>query len=666
MNSNNTTKYARKTLVRSPMRNQVLFIVGLFIVASMILITMGYIQSETFNSVRSFVRGEGLWGKAQKDATFYLEQYALTRSEQYFDKFHESLEVNLGDKDARLALSNDPPDIERARVGFLKGGNHPEDIDSLITFFIRFEHFYYMQLALDVWERGDIKIEELFQLGEKIHLCIKSQSDHCITPLIHDLELLNEELNDIAIEFSLVLSEGARWIKSTLMTTSLIIIFLLAFGIYFIARKIIIVLDKNEQELMFSENRFLSLYNASVVGMMDWHVDGRILSANNAFLNMIGYSQDDLNSGRLNWRTITPEQFKKADKKAAKQIIESGYCQAYEKAFIHKDGHQVCVYIGSAILQGINDRGICFVIDQTLQKQSQTQLKLSATVFDASSDGMIIMDQNKHIVSVNKAYCQLTGLTSEQLIGYTPPILRSKTMSESFYRQISDTLKDTGMWNGDISGETQDGRYLTLRLNINSVRDNHYRISHYVASISDISERKAMEEQLKKLAHFDFLTGLANRGLYNERLKHSLSRAKRHKTQCALLFFDLDKFKPINDQYGHEIGDKVLQTIAQRVQKDIRTNDTIARLGGDEFVIILEDINQVQHVAQFAQKLIARVSNQIVIDNKTLEVGCSIGISLYPDDGDDGITLTRNADIAMYAAKGSGRNCYYFFNSKYN
>ncbi|GAA6136129.1 hypothetical protein NBRC116188_29190 [Oceaniserpentilla sp. 4NH20-0058] len=634
----------------------------MFITSSFVLISLGYVQSETFNSVRAFVRGEGLWGKAQKDASFQLEQYAVTRSHIYYKKFQESLSVNLGGKQARLALLEPEPNIELARKGFLQGGNHPLDIDSLIHFFLRFEDFHYMKQAKQVWALGDEKISDLITLGEHIHTCIQLNDTQCLPPLLKELETLNAQLNQIAIEFSLVLSEGARWIKNTFMTISVIVIFLLALGMFFYTRRILIVIDKNEQELIISENRFLSLYNANVIGMMEWDVDGRILAANDAFLSMLGYSRNDLATDLLNWKNITLYDDSQKDKQAAKELAESGYCQAYEKVFIHKDGHHVPVYIGSALLQGVNNQGICFVIDQTLQKESETQLKLSATVFDASSDAMIIMDQNKHVIAANKAYCQLKEVSEKELLGRTPPILNSNKMPKDFYDDVSKALIEDGFWKGDIYSETKQGTALSLYLSINTVRDSSYRISHYVASMADISKRKNMEEQLKKLAHFDFLTGLANRSLYHDRLNHALSRAKRHHTQCALLFFDLDRFKPVNDQYGHEVGDLLLQEVAKRVRLQTRSSDTVARLGGDEFAIILEDIENMKHVELCATKLIQSISTPFEIKGQSLQIGCSIGISLYPSDGFDGTTLTRNADIAMYTAKGSGRNCYYFYN----
>jgi len=648
---------------QSSMRLQVLFIVGLFISASIALMCMGYIQSETLNSVRAFVRGEGLWGKAQKDATFLLERYVHTTDLQDYTAFKTALSINLGDKQARLALLETPPNLEQARQGFLQGDNHPDDIDSMITFFLRFQNFYYMKEARKVWATGDVKILELFELGEKIHQCIDSQAIHCLAPLTHELDKLNEELNTIAIKFSLVLSEGARWIKSTLLTASIILIGILSLGIYVLTQRIIHNLDIKERALMVSENRFLSLYNANVIGLMDWHEDGRVLAANDAYLNLIGYSREELEAGKINWTKLTPRDYVSLDETAMDELKEKGVCTTFEKELIHKQGHRVPIYMGAASLTGSTKQGICFIVDQSQKKLTETQLKLSATVFDASSDGIIITDEYKHVVAVNKVYCKRTGYTEAQLLGSTPPILISNLMPDTFYEEVSKTLIETDQWQGDALDRTTEGDVIPVHVRINTVRDHNYKITHYVASLTDISERKAAEEQLRKLAHYDYLTGLANRSLYHDRLNQALIRAKRHQNQLALLFFDLDKFKPINDEHGHEVGDLLLQVVAARITNQVRTNDTVARLGGDEFVIIMEELSDIQHAAELANKIIQALSQPCKVKDHTIKIGCSVGISIYPQDGQDPISLTRNADIAMYAAKGSGRNQYYFFNS---
>lgn len=655
-------EFAPHIAARTPMRHKVLKIVGLFIMASITLMGLGYLQSETLNSVRAFVRGEGLWAKGQKDAVFYLERYVHNHEDSDFKHFKQALEVNLGDKEARLALQENPPNRDRAEKGFLKGDNHPDDVANMMDFFVRFKDFYHLRVAIEIWTKGDQKIHELSLLGDKIQQCIKNNNDICLTQHTSELERLNLELHKIATDFSLILSDGARWVKSTFLIVSSIIISLQFLFIYIVTKRFIFELNRNEEELLMSENRFFSLYQSNVIGMMEWKLDGTIIEANDAFLDMIGYTQAHLANGKLNWKNITPKEFEKSDKYAVNEIIKHGMCTPFKKEFIHKDGHHVFVYLGATLLYGEVDKGICFVIDQSVQKLSETQLKLSAKVFDASNDGIIITDKYKHVLAVNPAYCKSAGVDKDQFIGRTPPILTSQNIPDTLYDEITESLLQNDHWQGDAVDTTASGEIIPVLLSINAVRDKQYKISHYVINIKDIRHQKAAEEQLKKLAHFDYLTGLANRSLYQDRLSQALIRAKRHSSRCALLFFDLDNFKPINDQYGHEIGDLALQVVATRLTQQVRDNDTIARLGGDEFVIIIEDLNTREDAANLAQKIIESLSKPFHLKDHILHLGCSVGISIYPDNADDHLSLTRNADIAMYAAKASGSNQYYFYN----
>ncbi|MAA71022.1 MAG: diguanylate cyclase [Bermanella sp.] len=647
---------------KSPhMAHKVWLIVSLFSAIIVVLLGLGYFQSETLNGVRAFVHGEGLWSKAQKDATYHLERFARSQDLSDYDSFQQALNVNLGDKSARLALAENPPDITRARMGFLAGDNHPDDIDSMIEFFTRFQSFYYMKTAIGIWEKGDNKIQELQILADQLHHCVINSKHTCVKQKLEKLKVMNFELNTIGRDFSLVLSASARWIKSTLLTTSIIIISLLALIIFIITRNIIFDLTATQQKLANSEKRFLSLYQSNVIGIMEWHINGQILAANQAFLDTVGYSNNDVKQGFLNWKKITPDAFNMVDEKAIKELHEKGSCTPFEKQMIHKNGHHIHVYIGATLLTGDTERGICFVVDQSLQKSNETQLRLSATVFDASSDGIIITDQYKHIVAVNGSYCKKIGTSQEQLIGSTPQLLVSQYMPDGFYEDVSKSLQEQDHWQGDLIDSTTQGETIPVHVSINTVKDRQYKVSHYVFNITDISERKAIENQLFELAHHDYLTGLANRSLYEDRLNQALLRGQRNQSHCALLFFDLDKFKPINDQYGHEVGDQVLQAVAARLNEQVRSHDTVARLGGDEFIIVLEDLNDSDHAAQLAEKIIKALSKPYLINDLSLSIGCSVGISISPQDGNDSITLTRNADHAMYDAKAVGTNRYSFY-----
>lgn len=654
-----TNTFERRSTIS--MKYKVFMIVGLFILVSILILGLSWVQSETMNSVRSYVRGEGLWSKAQKDAVFHLQRYARTRNHSDYQLFLRSLKVPLGDQQARLTLQSARPDYNKAFNSFLAGQNHPDDIDGMIQFFLRFQKFPYMSDAISVWSQADAAILKLKALGQKIRLAREQGHIQQLEALLQQVEDLNWQLASLEYRFSAVLSEGARWVKTTLMQVSLALLIALLIPVLLVTRHIVIGIERTEKDLQVSERRFRSLYESNMLGIIDWDINGDIHEANDAFLDMMGYSKNDLEEIQLNWRELTPQDGYRRDNQALSEIAELGYCTPFKKEFLHQDGHRVPVFLGAARLDGETERAICFVIDQTEQKQSETEMRLSATVFNASSNGIMITDKDKRIITVNKAFSELSGYPADELIGHSTRALRSGLMPNSVYNDMWSMLKSSGHWHGDVLDRKRDGSIFPVHLSINSVHDDEGEVSHYVAIFSDISERVAAENQLRKMAHYDFLTGLANRNLFSERLKQAIQRATRHSSIFALLFFDLDRFKPVNDSYGHEVGDKLLQIIGERLQNFLRETDTIARLGGDEFVIILEDLNKPQDAATTAEKIIAAINQPCRIDEHDIQIGCSIGISIFPDDSKEAIGLTRCADIAMYAAKGTGRNQYYYY-----
>ena len=224
-----------------------------------------------------------------------------------------------------------------------------------------------------------------------------------------------------------------------------------------------------------------------------------------------------------------------------------------------------------------------------------------------------------------------------------------------------EQMSKAGYWQGDALDRKQDGTVFPVHLSISSVYGVDKEATHYVAIFTDISERKAAEKRLQQLAHYDELTGLANRSLLTDRLDQAIQRGRRHQTKLAVLFFDLDNFKPVNDEYGHAFGDKLLQETATRLNAIIRSNDTIARMGGDEFVVVLEDLHSKQDAAETANKIIDAINVPCQIEGHTVNVGSSVGISIYPDDSHDGHGLLKCADKAMYTAKANGRNRYYYY-----
>lgn len=290
-------------------------------------------------------------------------------------------------------------------------------------------------------------------------------------------------------------------------------------------------------------------------------------------------------------------------------------------------------------------------------KQSEIS-NLATLVLDNTNEGVIITDAEMTILALNSAFTEITGYTKEDALGQTPRLLQSGRNDRAFYQAMWESLNTHGQWKGEIWNRRKNGVIYPEWLNISAVKNGSGQVTHYVGIFSDISLLKSREMRLQQLAHFDTLTGLANRTLFQERIAQAIDTAKENDGKIALLYIDLDNFKPVNDTYGHDTGDKVLQIIARRLLQTTRDNDTVSRLGGDEFSIILNDIKQTDNARIVAEKLINNTAQRISIDDKEVMPGCSIGVAIYPDHGGTPQGLLKMADDAMYRAKQAGKNQY--------
>lgn len=299
--------------------------------------------------------------------------------------------------------------------------------------------------------------------------------------------------------------------------------------------------------------------------------------------------------------------------------------------------------------------------DITDRKRAEDQLRMNATVFETTSEGIMITDNDNHIKTVNPAFTHITGYQAEEVIGRTPSILNSGRHDKSFYQQMWKQLHERGSWSGEIWNRRKDGNVYPEWLSLVAIKDSKEKIKEYIAVFSDISRRKRDEEHIRHQAHFDALTGLPNRFLLFDRLDQAIISARREKWMFAMLFIDLDRFKSVNDTLGHPVGDDLLNAVADRLKTSIREADTVARFGGDEFVILLQDIKEPNAAAIVADKIIKALSLPFSLQDREIFIGASIGITLYPNDAEDTATLLRNADMAMYRAKEAGRNRYQFF-----
>jgi len=295
--------------------------------------------------------------------------------------------------------------------------------------------------------------------------------------------------------------------------------------------------------------------------------------------------------------------------------------------------------------------------DVTALVQGKAQLLLAAEVFEQSGEGIIITDAARNIVRVNRAFTDITGYSESEVLGRNPRMLSSGRHDGAYYHAMHDALDRFGSWQGEIWNRRKDGSFYPEWLSLSRVVDDQGQITNYVACFADITLRKAAEQRIDLLAHYDPLTGLPNRILLYDRVHQALAAARRDNTPVTLMFIDLDHFKLVNDSLGHRVGDCLLKAVAARLTASLREQDTVSRVGGDEFLVLLPGTG-VDSAAHVADKLLQAARRSFQIDDHELNITPSIGIATYPVDGQDCDALARCADAAMYCAKRDGRNTY--------
>ncbi len=320
---------------------------------------------------------------------------------------------------------------------------------------------------------------------------------------------------------------------------------------------------------------------------------------------------------------------------------------------------QTSVKDGEVLIEGL-------VTDITERKLAEERLSLTARVFANTLDGILITDKELNIVETNDSFTHITGYSREDVLGRKPSILKSGQHDAAFYAQMWESINTYGHWVGEIWDRRKNGEIYPEMLTISAVKNEQGEVVSYVGVFSDITHIKQHQKQLEQAAHYDALTGIPNRLLLANLMKQALAHTKRSETLMAVCYLDLDGFKPINDSFGHDVGDKILIEVARRIEGEIRGDDTVARLGGDEFVILLVGLERAEECTHSLNRLLAAISRPIEVHGRSFTLSASIGLTLYPIDDEDADTLLRHADQAMYIAKQSGKNRYIMYDFEYS
>ena len=427
------------------------------------------------------------------------------------------------------------------------------------------------------------------------------------------------------------------------------------------------VTEHKQAELKLEQALLRADQYLDVVGVMLLGLDrkGFITLLNRRGSEILGCPQEQALG--LDWiQEFIPE----ADREEARRMLlafedaEPAVIKHVENTIITRQGegrriawHNVLLKEPGGEISGILSSGE----DVTSRRQTEESLRLAAGVFDNTHDGVIITDRDGCILNINEAFSKMTGYRRDQVLGKNPSIFKSGKHDSEFYQGMWQSIEEHGFWEGEITNRRADGELIFENLAISAVRDDSGNITQFVGVFSDISHLKAHQERLAWQAQHDILTGLPNRLLLAERMESAFKLAKRQHQLVANCILDLDKFKPINDEHGHEMGDQLLIQIAERLTLTVRSIDTVARLGGDEFVLILAGCNSVNEVEEILNRVQSQLRLPVRIGDHSLHVSSSIGISLYPANGEEADILLRRADKAMYVVKQSGKDSFRFF-----
>jgi diguanylate cyclase (GGDEF)-like protein/PAS domain S-box-containing protein len=386
---------------------------------------------------------------------------------------------------------------------------------------------------------------------------------------------------------------------------------------------------------------------------------GCVLRYNRAVADRLGYGPQGLRG-----RHVTALHPAENRTEAARYFAEilAGQRQDCPLPLQHADGSRIGV--ASRIIGGYWDgQPAMFYVAQDIRERliAEERQKLAASVFDNAHEGIMITDPCGRIVEVNGTFSELTGYARGEAVGRTADLLKSGHHDAAFYHTMWQTIAEQGYWRGEVWNRKKSGEIFVELLTISTVRNREGAVSHYVGIFSDITVIKEHQQRLEHLAHFDALTQLPNRMLLGDRMQLAMAHTERSGKMLAVCYLDLDGFKPVNDRYGHAVGDKLLIDVAHRLKACVRAGDTVSRLGGDEFVLLFSDLEDVHECDHAIGRVINQLTAPFRVAGHELGISASIGVTLYPQDGSDSDTLLRHADQAMYAAKQAGRNRYHLF-----
>jgi len=424
------------------------------------------------------------------------------------------------------------------------------------------------------------------------------------------------------------------------------------------------IVEKNSEDI----DTMLKLFSQSHIVLFQWRLDENrsVEYVSSNVIDLTGYETNLFYRREISYFDLIHP----GDRERILSDIEYALSEKLEEVvhepyrIIDASGNEIWIEDRARLMIGEKGESqylVSYLSDISSRIENEMKLKMHASIFDNASEAILITDSEYRIVSINPAFESLTGYSLDEVRGKTPSILKSGYHDNTFYAIMYSSLESRGEWQGEVHNIDKYGSEYIVWLSIKAVKDRDGNISNYIALQTDMTDIYKTRQKLMDLAHYDILTRLPNRLFFEESVKHAIDRASKENKKLAILYLDLDNFKTVNDSLGHTVGDALLQSVAERLKKVIGSSDNISRQGGDEFLILLEDIENDESVKSVLVEILEEIDRPYRIDTHLLHTSLSIGVAIFPDDGETFHDLMQYSDLAMYEAKKSGRNRYHFF-----
>ena len=416
------------------------------------------------------------------------------------------------------------------------------------------------------------------------------------------------------------------------------------------------------------EARFRRLFDeVDAVSIQGYLPDGTVVYWNQASEKIYGYRADEA-IGRSLLDLIIPDTMREEVERAVRWMFETGEgIPAGRLVLKHKDGRQVHVHSSHTVIRvpGHSPVLFCLDADMTALAEAENELRIAATAFE-TQQAMLITDPQGHVLRINPAFTRTTGWGADDIVGRPMSELHVDRHAQSHYRELQQALTSQGSWEGEIWHCRLHGQPFAAWVRANAVRAPSGEVTHHVCTLTDLTQRRQAQARITDLAYYDPLTHLPNRRLLHDRLVHALASARRYQSKAALLFIDLDHFQALNDTHGHEVGDRLLQVVAERMARQLRESDTLARFGGDEFVVLIEGLDSdpqmaALHAQALGEQLLALLCQPVDLGTPRYQGSASIGITIFPLGSAGPDELMKQADMAMYESKSAGRKTLRFY-----